>query len=218
MGPHQVFPYDDWGGRRTPLQLSGDASQIHDAGGDARIANKPATSATFSPEEEEAEPLTFSDLDDALDDDDDDDAVALESNWPRRDQLSKRGVEIFVGGLTRSTRRDMLRDWFQHAGEVTEVRIARDKRRRRCRGYGYVRFATSGEANRAIEMMHRFEFKPGRFLGVLPSDENRTLFVGGLREEWSCEYICKLLQDKMVSTNVGYALVFEKETRFIIAC
>ncbi|CAM9973282.1 unnamed protein product [Ectocarpus fasciculatus] len=91
----------------------------------------------------------------------------------------------------------MLRDWFQHAGEVTEVRIARDKRRRRCRGYGYVRFATSEQANRAIDTMHRFEFKHGRFLGVLPSDENRTLFVGGLQEEWSCAYICQLLKEKM---------------------
>lgn len=149
---------------------------------------------------EASDPLCFSDLDDALDDNDDEDGVGFDSNWPRRESIvPKRGVEIFVGGLTRSTRRDMLRDWFQHAGEVTEVRIARDKRRRRCRGYGYVRFSTSEQANRAIETMHRFEFKHGRFLGVLPSDENRTLFVGGLREEWSGEYICKLLKEKMVS-------------------
>lgn len=149
-------------------------------------------------------------LHDALNDDDDDGededhddagSVDLGSNWASREFVPKRGVEIFVGGLTRSTRRDMLRDWFQHAGEVTEVRIARDKRRRRCRGYGYVRFATSEEANRAIDTMHRYEFKHGRFLGVLPSDENRTLFVSGLREEWSCDYICQLLQEKMVSVK-----------------
>lgn len=146
---------------------------------------------------QDSEPLCFSDLDDALDDDDDE-GVPLDTAWPRRDFVAKRGVEIFVGGLTRSTRRDMLRDWFQLSGEVTDVRIARDKRRRRCRGYGYVRFATSEQANRAIEMMHRFEFKPGRFLGVLPSDENRTLFVGGLREEWSSEYVCSFLKEKMV--------------------
>lgn len=153
------------------------------------------------------QPLCFSDLEEALDDDDDcEEACRLDSSgWHRRDGLAARrpGVEIFVGGLTRSTRRDMLRDWFQHAGDVTEVRIARDKRRRRCRGYGYVRFATSEQANCAIETMHRFEFKPGRFLGVLPSDENRTLFVGGLKEEWSCEYICKLLEAQMVRAVVS---------------
>lgn len=172
------------------------------------------SSGAFSPQQQQQQqqddladnndeqPMCFSDLEGALDDDDDcEEACRLDSSgWHRRDGLVPRhsGVEIFVGGLTRSTRRDMLRDWFQHAGDVTEVRIARDKRRRRCRGYGYVRFATSEQANRAIETMHRFEFKPGRFLGVLPSDENRTLFVGGLKEEWSCEHICKLLEGQMV--------------------
>lgn len=200
MPPHQLFPYDEFGGVRAPFQLLGEIPGTQDAHNDVTSTNKPSASATISPDEE-VEHLCFSDIEDALDDDDDEDG-ALESNWQRRDVVSRRGIEIFVGGLTRSTRRDMLRDWFQHAGEVTEVRIARDKRRRRCRGYGYVRFATSEQANRAIETMHRFEFKPGRFLGVLPSDENRTLFVGGLKEEWGCDYICKLLKDKMVSTHL----------------
>lgn len=213
MAPHQLFPYDERGGLLTTRHfLSAELSVAErepsrfladphvDAEGPFMTAAVPCRKD--SREIEESEPLCFSDLDDALDDDDDEESVGLDSNWPRRDFVAKRGVEIFVGGLTRSTRRDMLRDWFQDAGEVTEVRIARDKRRRRCRGYGYVRFATSEQANRAIETMHRFEFKHGRFLGVLPSDENRTLFVGGLREEWSCEYICKLLKEKMVRACV----------------
>lgn len=209
MAPHQLFPDDARGGRRTTQQILG-GRELLVAAPKLRCAPLTESSAatfqsafsTINNDLDESGALCFSDLEDALDDDDDADVVGggvLESKWPRRDFVAKRGVEIFVGGLTRSTRRDMLRDWFQHAGEVTEVRIARDKRRRRCRGYGYVRFATSEQANRAIETMHRFEFKHGRFLGVLPSDENRTLFVGGLREEWNCEYICNLLQEKMVS-------------------
>lgn len=209
MAPLQL-PDEVWGGLCTSRQFLGGelvvAQQDWRCQGEPRAAPAGRLESAFSPEDksrelaEASDPLCFSDLDDALDDNDDEDGVGFDSNWPRRDSIvPKRGVEIFVGGLTRSTRRDMLRDWFQHAGEVTEVRIARDKRRRRCRGYGYVRFSTSEQANRAIETMHRFEFKHGRFLGVLPSDENRTLFVGGLREEWSGEYICKLLKEKMVS-------------------
>lgn len=209
MAPLQLFPDDVWGGLRTSRQfLGGELIAAHQdwrCQGEPRAAPEACLESAFSPEDksrelgETSDALCFSDLDDALDDNDDEDGVGFDSNWPRRDSIvAKRGVEIFVGGLTRSTRRDMLRDWFQHAGEVTEVRIARDKRRRRCRGYGYVRFSTSEQANRAIETMHRFEFKHGRFLGVLPSDESRTLFVGGLREEWSGEYICKLLKGKMV--------------------
>lgn len=208
MAPHQLNPDDARGGLLTTHQILGRgelvvaAPKLHCAPFIESSASAfQSAFSTSNNDLDESGPLCFSDLDDALDDEDDADVVGggvLESKWPRRDFVAKRGVEIFVGGLTRSTRRDMLRDWFQHAGEVTEVRIARDKRRRRCRGYGYVRFATSEQANRAIETMHRFEFKHGRFLGVLPSDENRTLFVGGLREEWNCEYICNLLQEKMV--------------------
>lgn len=235
MAPHQLFPFDEWGGVRQSLQLVGEVGGNAANSGGARekalstgvdsqqeehhletnsgrgsLFVKPVYHNGFSTEQGDVDcgpargegPARLRALEDALDDDDDiEEPSGLESDWQRPGDLGARhapGIEIFVGGLTRSTRRDMLRDWFQRAGEVTEVRIARDKRRRRCRGYGYVRFATSEQANCAIETMHRFEFKAGRFLGVLPSDENRTLFVGGLKEEWTCEYIGKLLKDRMV--------------------
>lgn len=225
MAPRQVFPYDECGTLRTSRQFLVDGSELatwqQEQQPKEHWLDIPAPDEYNTPPEGDSSIITrgawdeqqpqpaIDDVHDALNDDDDDDdedhddagSVDLGSNWASREFVPKRGVEIFVGGLTRSTRRDMLRDWFQHAGEVTEVRIARDKRRRRCRGYGYVRFATSEEANRAIDTMHRYEFKHGRFLGVLPSDENRTLFVGGLREEWSCDYICQLLKEKMVSAS-----------------
>lgn len=211
MGPHQIVPSEDWGARqflptegaalhkdtRAPEKLS-----LVPRGGAPNSAFVDQSKLAGAAYVDDCENICFSEVEDALDDDDDE-GVGLDNNWCRREFTPKRGVEIFVGGLTRSTRRNMLQDWFQHAGEVTEVRIARDKRRRRCRGYGYVRFATSEQANRAIETMHRFQFKHGRFLGVLPSDENRTLFVGGLRDEWSCLYITNLLKERMVSKRVG---------------
>lgn len=227
MAPRQVFPYDECGTLRTPqqflvegsdlagwqqeqqpkeqwLDISAPREKAPPVGDSSLIITTRAAWEQQQHQQQHPQPA-LDDLHDALNDDDDDDedhddaeSVDLASKWASREFVPKRGVEIFVGGLTRSTRRDMLRDWFQHAGEVTEVRIARDKRRRRCRGYGYVRFATSEEANRAIDTMHRYEFKHGRFLGVLPSDENRTLFVGGLREDWSCDYIGQLLKEKMV--------------------
>jgi RNA recognition motif. (a.k.a. RRM, RBD, or RNP domain) len=65
-----------------------------------------------------------------------------------------------------------------------QVRITRDKHRKRCRGYGHVRFRTSAQASAAVDGMHRFQFKQGHFLSALPSDENRTLFLGGIPESW----------------------------------
>jgi RNA recognition motif. (a.k.a. RRM, RBD, or RNP domain) len=85
----------------------------------------------------------------------------------------------------------------QSTALLAQVRIARDKRRRRCRGYGYVRFRTSEQANAAVESMRRFQFKEGRFLGALPSDENRTLFVGGLAESWSADTVKALLTNAL---------------------
>ncbi|KAG5185681.1 hypothetical protein JKP88DRAFT_311469 [Tribonema minus] len=99
------------------------------------------------------------------------------------------GVEIFVGGLTRASSAEMLYDWFCHLGEITEVRVARDKRRRRCRGYGFVRFRNSEQANLAIEAMQGYQFKKGCYLGMLPSDENRTLYVSGMCQSWSQDQV-----------------------------
>eukprot|EP00953_Heterococcus_sp_UTEX-ZZ885_P014391 8159-Heterococcus_DN1.PRE.7 len=85
--------------------------------------------------------------------------------------------------------------------DSAQVRIARDIRRRRCRGYGHVRFSTSEQANAAVESMRRFQFKEGHFLGALPSDENRTLFVGGLAEGWSADTIKALLWDALAGVQ-----------------
>jgi RNA recognition motif. (a.k.a. RRM, RBD, or RNP domain) len=76
----------------------------------------------------------------------------------------------------------------------TKVRLACDKRRkRRCRGYGFVRFCSSEQANAAVQGMSNFEFQKGCFLHALPSDENRTLFVGGLTESWDLETVKAVL-------------------------
>ena len=40
-----------------------------------------------------------------------------------------------------------------------QVRIARDKRKRRCRGYGFVRYRTAIQANQAAEAMPKFKIK-----------------------------------------------------------
>jgi hypothetical protein len=49
--------------------------------------------------------------------------------------------------------------------------------------------------------MRRFQFKEGHFSGALPSDENRTLFVGGLAEGWSADTIKALLSDALAGVQ-----------------
>jgi RNA recognition motif. (a.k.a. RRM, RBD, or RNP domain) len=93
-----------------------------------------------------------------------------------------------------------------------KVRIAWSKhRKRRCRGYGFVRYGTSEQANAAIQDRRRFEFKQDFFLYALPSDENRTLFVGGLTENWDPD-ISKAVLKYAFPGMRRYASAFEPFT------
>jgi hypothetical protein len=47
-----------------------------------------------------------------------------------------------------------------------------------------VRFRTSEQASSAVDGMRSFQFKQGHFLSALSSDENRTLFIGGIPGNW----------------------------------
>jgi hypothetical protein len=56
-----------------------------------------------------------------------------------------------------------------------------------------VRFKTSAQASAAVDGMHRLQFKQWHFLSALPSDENRTLFVGGIPDSWDPVHVKAVL-------------------------
>ncbi len=74
-------------------------------------------------------------------------------------------TRLFVGNLAYQTAESDLQDYFAQAGSVTSVNLMLDKVTRRSRGFAFVEFASSEEANKAIEQFHNKEFQ-GRALTV----------------------------------------------------
>jgi len=74
-------------------------------------------------------------------------------------------ARLFVGNLSYRTMENDLQDFFGQAGTVTAVSIMSDKFTGRSRGFAFVEYATSDEANKAVEMFHGKEFQ-GRPLTV----------------------------------------------------
>jgi RNA recognition motif-containing protein len=74
-------------------------------------------------------------------------------------------ARLFVGNLSYRTMENDLQDFFSQAGVVTSVNIMYDKFTGRSRGFAFVEYASSEEANKAVELFHGKEFQ-GRSLTV----------------------------------------------------
>ena len=72
---------------------------------------------------------------------------------------------LFVGNLSYQTMENDLQDYFSQAGVVTSVNLMLDKETGKSRGFAFVEFSTSEEANKAVEQFHNQEFQ-GRALTV----------------------------------------------------
>jgi cold-inducible RNA-binding protein len=72
---------------------------------------------------------------------------------------------LFVGNLSYRTLETDLQDHFNEAGVVTSCNLMLDKYTGKSRGFAFVEYATTEEANRAVELFHGKEFQ-GRALTV----------------------------------------------------
>ncbi|OIP79363.1 MAG: RNA-binding protein [Parcubacteria group bacterium CG08_land_8_20_14_0_20_48_21] len=73
--------------------------------------------------------------------------------------------KLYVGGLSYNTSEDGLRDYFSQAGEVASATIIMDRMTNRSKGFGFVEFATEGDATKAIDMFNGKELD-GRTITV----------------------------------------------------
>ena len=90
---------------------------------------------------------------------------------------------LFVGNLSYQTMENDLQDYFAQAGVVTSVNLMIDKMTGKSRGFAFVEFSTSEEANRAVEQFHNKEFQ-GRALTVnvaRPREERAPRWSGNSR-------------------------------------
>jgi RNA recognition motif-containing protein len=63
-------------------------------------------------------------------------------------------MNIFVSNISFKVREQSLKDLFSEFGEVSNVRIIKDKETRRSKGYGFVEMPSDSEANAAINALN----------------------------------------------------------------
>jgi cold-inducible RNA-binding protein len=66
-------------------------------------------------------------------------------------------MNIFISNISFKVREQALSELFSQYGEVTSVRIIKDKETRRSKGYGFVEMANDDEANAAINALNGTE-------------------------------------------------------------
>ena len=88
---------------------------------------------------------------------------------------------LFVGNLSYQTMENDLQEYFSQAGVVTSVNLMLDKFTGKSRGFAFIEFSSSEEANKAVEMFHGKELQ-GRSLTVniaRPREERAPRSGGG---------------------------------------
>jgi RNA recognition motif-containing protein len=68
--------------------------------------------------------------------------------------LESGKMNIFVGNLSYATTEDKLRTLFETYGEVTSVKILRDRETDRPRGFGFVEMPNDEQAQEAIDALN----------------------------------------------------------------
>jgi cold-inducible RNA-binding protein len=62
--------------------------------------------------------------------------------------------KLFVGGLSWDTDDHSLRNAFEEHGEIQEAKVIADRETGRSRGFGFVTYTNSADANKALEAMN----------------------------------------------------------------
>jgi RNA recognition motif-containing protein len=68
-------------------------------------------------------------------------------------------MNIYVGNLSREVTEEDLRQAFEAFGEVTSVKIIKDKHSGESRGFGFVEMASKAEGQSAIDGLNGKELK-----------------------------------------------------------
>jgi RNA recognition motif-containing protein len=99
--------------------------------------------------------------------------------------MSNNACRLFVGNLSYQTLERDLQDYFSQAGVVTSCNLMLDKFTGKSRGFAFLEFSTSEEANKAVAMFNSKEFQ-GRQLTVniaRPREERPPRQEGDSRAE-----------------------------------
>ncbi|VDL68291.1 unnamed protein product [Nippostrongylus brasiliensis] len=137
--------------------------------------------------------------------------------------------KIFVGGLTGNTTDEVMREFYQQFGELTDIIVMRDPNTKRSRGFGFVTFAAKANVDAAMAARpHVIDGKTVDPKRAVPRDDKnrnesnvstKRLYVSGVREdhteEMFTEYFSKygtvvkaeIILDKVTNKPRGFGFV-----------
>jgi len=86
--------------------------------------------------------------------------------------------KLFIGGLAWHTEEPTLRQKFEEFGAVEEAVVVKDRDTGRSRGFGFVRYTSEEDAQKAIQSMNNIEFD-GRTIRVDKASDTGPRGGGG---------------------------------------
>ncbi|XP_057805194.1 uncharacterized protein LOC131020427 isoform X2 [Salvia miltiorrhiza] len=109
------------------------------------------------------------------------------------ERKEKRKTEIFLGGLSKGTKEENIREVFEDVGSVVEVRIVVNPTSGKNRGFAFVRFATAADAKNALAKYSEVEIC-GKHCNAAPVLGNDTIFLGNIDRNWKTGDLVELLE------------------------
>nr|XP_043617952.1 heterogeneous nuclear ribonucleoproteins A2/B1-like [Erigeron canadensis] len=97
--------------------------------------------------------------------------------------------KLFVGGIAWETSEESFSNYFNKYGELTDSVIMMDKITGRPRGFGFVTFANSADADKVLEQDHVIDGRPVEVKRTVPREDaqgsrgvsrTKKVFVGGI--------------------------------------
>ncbi|KAI5070944.1 hypothetical protein GOP47_0013195 [Adiantum capillus-veneris] len=113
---------------------------------------------------------------------------------PISERQKRKKLEVFVGGLDKDATEDDIKAAFQPVGGVMEVRLMMNPATGKNKGYAFVRFATAEQAVLAATDFSAMQIR-GKECGVLPNQDNDTLFIGNISRDWKSSEVLQKLKE-----------------------
>ncbi|XP_076889540.1 uncharacterized protein LOC143540330 [Bidens hawaiensis] len=138
------------------------------------------------------------------------------------DNKKEKGMEIYVGKLDKNAVEEDLVNVFQQFGELKSTRIVRKPNSNKSKGFGFVRFASVDQANRALSELKDGVEVRGKRVVISASQDNDTLHLGNICKTWNKEQVLQQLKEygiehievlrlpedpKMEGKNKGFAFL-----------
>ncbi|XP_041999508.1 heterogeneous nuclear ribonucleoprotein Q-like [Salvia splendens] len=109
------------------------------------------------------------------------------------ERRKKRKTEIFLGGLSKATKEEDIREVFEGVGSVVEVRIVVNPTSGKNRGFAFVQFATAADAKKALAKYSEVEIC-GKLCNTAPVQGSDTIFIGNIDRNWKSGDLVELLE------------------------